>query len=103
MPGLVPGIHVLDAAKTWMAGTGPAMTKENDVSAYWSERPFDEGCSRLQADECSCSSSATHFTQNKRRSVIASYAASKASQRPSTIMMASSGERLAKVMHRSKP
>jgi DNA ligase-associated metallophosphoesterase len=27
MPGLVPGIHVfLDAAKTWMAGTGPAMT-----------------------------------------------------------------------------
>jgi hypothetical protein len=27
MPGLVPGIHVL-AAKTWMAGTSPAMTKE---------------------------------------------------------------------------
>jgi len=26
MPGLVPGIHVL-AAKTWMAGTSPAMTK----------------------------------------------------------------------------
>jgi hypothetical protein len=26
MPGLVPGIHVL-AAKTWMAGTIPAMTK----------------------------------------------------------------------------
>ena len=26
MPGLVPGIHVL-APKTWMAGTGPAMTK----------------------------------------------------------------------------
>jgi hypothetical protein len=28
MPGLVPGIHVLlfDAAKTWMAGTSPAMT-----------------------------------------------------------------------------
>jgi hypothetical protein len=29
MPGLVPGIHVLltfFAAKTWMAGTSPAMT-----------------------------------------------------------------------------
>jgi hypothetical protein len=27
MPGLVPGIHVLlAAAKTWMAGTSPAMT-----------------------------------------------------------------------------
>ena len=27
MPGLVPGIHVLtDSAKTWMAGTSPAMT-----------------------------------------------------------------------------
>jgi len=32
MPGLVPGIHVfLSAAKkkTWMAGTSPAMTKNN--------------------------------------------------------------------------
>jgi hypothetical protein len=31
MPGLVPGIHVLDlaaACKTWMAGTSPAMTKK---------------------------------------------------------------------------
>src|SRR4249920_3896898 len=28
MPGLVPGIHVLAARKTWMAGTSPAMTKE---------------------------------------------------------------------------
>src|SRR5471030_253923 len=29
MPGLVPGIHVLflEACKTWMAGTSPAMTK----------------------------------------------------------------------------
>jgi hypothetical protein len=30
MPGLVPGIHVLALLyerKTWMAGTGPAMTK----------------------------------------------------------------------------
>jgi len=26
MPGLVPGIHVFVAAKTWMAGTSPAMT-----------------------------------------------------------------------------
>jgi len=32
MPGLVPGIHVLPprAAKTWMAGTSPAMTMEAD-------------------------------------------------------------------------
>jgi hypothetical protein len=28
MPGLVPGIHVLAANKTWMAGTSPAMTSE---------------------------------------------------------------------------
>jgi hypothetical protein len=27
MPGLVPGIHVLLRVKTWMAGTGPAMTR----------------------------------------------------------------------------
>src|SRR5215510_15371606 len=28
MPGLVPGIHVLDVeGKTWMAGTSPAMTE----------------------------------------------------------------------------
>jgi hypothetical protein len=26
MPGLVPGIHVFDARKAWMAGTNPAMT-----------------------------------------------------------------------------
>jgi hypothetical protein len=26
MPGSVPGIHVLAAVKTWMAGTSPAMT-----------------------------------------------------------------------------
>src|SRR6266508_1517068 len=34
MPGLVPGIHVLvllDAAKTWMAGTSPAMTAWDGV------------------------------------------------------------------------
>jgi hypothetical protein len=32
MPGLVPGIHVfavVTIGKTWMAGTSPAMTKEN--------------------------------------------------------------------------
>jgi hypothetical protein len=29
MPGLVPGIHaLLPRAKTWMAGTSPAMTAE---------------------------------------------------------------------------
>jgi hypothetical protein len=27
MPGFMPGIHVLLAAKTWMAGSSPAMTK----------------------------------------------------------------------------
>jgi hypothetical protein len=32
MPGPVPGIHVFfSKAKTWMAGTSPAMT-ENDES-----------------------------------------------------------------------
>lgn len=32
MPGLVPGIHVLvpiEHEKTWMAGSSPAMTKNN--------------------------------------------------------------------------
>jgi hypothetical protein len=34
MPGLVPGIHVfLFAAKTWMAGTSPAMTKLGGYAA----------------------------------------------------------------------
>src|SRR6266852_2991093 len=34
MPGLVPGIHVLlfGGAKTWMAGTSPAMTKVRQVT-----------------------------------------------------------------------
>src|SRR6185503_5070069 len=27
MPGLVPGIHVLPRSQTWMAGTGPAITR----------------------------------------------------------------------------
>jgi hypothetical protein len=33
MPGLVPGIHVflIDAIKTWMAGTSPAMTIEDQL------------------------------------------------------------------------
>jgi hypothetical protein len=26
MPGIVPGIHVLAASRTWMAGSGPAVT-----------------------------------------------------------------------------
>jgi hypothetical protein len=29
MPGLMPGIHVLAALKTWMAGTSPAMTQSS--------------------------------------------------------------------------
>jgi hypothetical protein len=32
MPGLVPGIHVflvMERLKSWMAGTGPAMTEKN--------------------------------------------------------------------------
>jgi hypothetical protein len=34
MPGLVPGIHVfcgIQARKTWMAGTSPAMTNSRQV------------------------------------------------------------------------
>jgi hypothetical protein len=32
MPGLGPGIHVfLFASKTWMAGTSPAMTTNNQI------------------------------------------------------------------------
>jgi hypothetical protein len=33
MPGLVPGIHVFAVwlkSKTWMAGTSPAMTENNN-------------------------------------------------------------------------
>jgi hypothetical protein len=35
MPGLVPGIHVLEfsASKTWMAGTSPAMTESESSIA----------------------------------------------------------------------
>jgi hypothetical protein len=33
MPGLVPGIHVFTATKTWMAGLNPAMTTLNAVQA----------------------------------------------------------------------
>src|SRR5256885_14556450 len=34
MPGLVPGIHVLGAARrrTWMAGSSPAMTEKERTS-----------------------------------------------------------------------
>jgi hypothetical protein len=40
MPGLVPGIHVLlsDEAKTWMAGTSPAMTTEFNCSTFTTYR-----------------------------------------------------------------
>src|SRR5215475_5085726 len=37
MPGLVPGIHVLARAnniKTWMAGTGPAMTRFRNSDGF---------------------------------------------------------------------
>jgi DNA ligase-associated metallophosphoesterase len=41
MPGLVPGIHVfLSGAKTWMAGTSPAMT-ENMVASVISQTVLD--------------------------------------------------------------
>jgi hypothetical protein len=41
MPGLVPGIHVffLDATKTWMAGTSPAMTMELTFPDFASLNP----------------------------------------------------------------
>ena len=41
MPGLVPGIHVLEFAisKTWMAGTSPAMTKTLVFAANASPSP----------------------------------------------------------------
>jgi antitoxin CptB len=45
MPGLVPGIHVLAARKTWMAGTSPAMT----ISFVWSA-PFVEHLRESRAD-----------------------------------------------------
>nr|MEA2797615.1 hypothetical protein [Phenylobacterium sp.] len=37
MPGLVPGIHVLLSyrAKTWMAGTSPAMTELSQLYATY--------------------------------------------------------------------
>src|SRR2546428_4096500 len=52
MPGLVPGIHVLNhsAAKTWMAGTSPAMTPEivmHDIKWIREHRDeFDRGIAR---------------------------------------------------------
>jgi hypothetical protein len=42
MPGLVPGIHALLAflrAKTWMAGTSPAMTNKWVNPDYLSSNP----------------------------------------------------------------
>jgi hypothetical protein len=32
VPGVVPGIHDFTAAKTWMAGTSPAMTNMEVVA-----------------------------------------------------------------------
>jgi DNA ligase-associated metallophosphoesterase len=49
MPGLVPGIHVfLRAAKTWMAGTGPAMTEQ--VSSVISHGVLEIGGVTMLAD-----------------------------------------------------
>src|ERR1043166_1082812 len=51
MPGLVPGIHVLisEPARTWMAGTSPAMTQPSgDLSrAYRREEFVDLGLQPL--------------------------------------------------------
>jgi hypothetical protein len=33
VPGLVRGIHVFLANKTWMAGTSPAMTEKCEIRA----------------------------------------------------------------------
>jgi hypothetical protein len=33
MPGFMPGIHVFFPAKTWMAGTSPAMTRARSMRA----------------------------------------------------------------------
>jgi DNA ligase-associated metallophosphoesterase len=51
MPGLVPGIHVffLFAAKTWMAGTGPAMT-EYKFQPVLSQNAFHVGNVSFVAD-----------------------------------------------------
>jgi len=50
MPGLVPGIHVfLSAAKTWMAGTSPAMT-ENVARSVVSSGTLDVAGVSLVAD-----------------------------------------------------
>src|SRR2546429_3463587 len=48
MPGLVPGIHVfLCMAKTWMAGTSPAMTEERE---YREEELLADAIAGLIAD-----------------------------------------------------
>ena len=33
MPALVAGIHAFLVAKTWMAGTSPAMTKKSQIKS----------------------------------------------------------------------
>jgi hypothetical protein len=42
MPGLEPGIHVFGATerKTWMAGTSPAMTKNQSAASHASHATF---------------------------------------------------------------
>jgi hypothetical protein len=48
MPGLVPGIHAFLAAKTWMAGTSPAMTMWHchRVHALVIQHPWSGECVR---------------------------------------------------------
>jgi len=46
MPGLVPGIHVLDPRnkrKTWMAGTSPAMTEITSEATSYIVAPGTQG------------------------------------------------------------
>jgi hypothetical protein len=52
MPGLVPGIHVFlfCAAKTWMAGTSPAMTKKPEP-AYLAATAL-ASVERLASSDC---------------------------------------------------
>jgi hypothetical protein len=44
MPGLVPGIHVLQIGKTWMAGIKPAMTELGQ--AFYFQTPENSAMSQ---------------------------------------------------------
>jgi hypothetical protein len=62
MPGLVPGIHVLAAQKTWMAGTSPAMTNMSaevfralDAAQRAAVRSVNNAASRTGHDDLSSS------------------------------------------------